>query len=515
MRTVRVVGAIVGLVTVTSGVVGTQVAGAATDDVTTCASSGAGSFPAVVAGASAGDTVAFTVSCSPASPISLTGTVDIAVDLTIDGQGSSTDAVSNAASTAILHVASGVTASVSGLTIEEGFTGIHNAGTLTVTTSVITNDGPGIVNNGTLDLTDSTLSDNIVGAADNAFGGGGIFNDGGNASVTDSTLLDNAAANGLNGGGIYNNGGSVTVTGSTLTGNNTGDGFGGAIYNDGGTFTITTSTLAGNSAVDNPGGAIDNNRGSLTVTDSTLTRNTSFYSADGGGIYNLGSLTLSNSTLSGNGAKYGGLGGNIFNGGTASLAATIVAKASAGGDCSGSITDGGYNLDDDGSCGLEATTDLSDAAADLDTRGLEANGGPTETIALQSSSPAIGAVNNAPLCSAPDQRGVARPTPCDMGAVEFVLPPQKITSADSATATVGSSFSFMVTTMGVPLPSITKKGKLPKHVTFVNRHDGTALISGSPTKAGIYPFTIDAIYGTGKTAPVVKQPFTLTVAPAP
>ncbi|HEY7948168.1 MAG TPA: choice-of-anchor Q domain-containing protein, partial [Acidimicrobiales bacterium] len=354
----------------------------------------------------------------------------------------------------------------------------------------------------------------ITGAGDNGFGGGGILNDGGQLTVTGSTLLDNAAANGLNGGGIYNNAGSVTVTSSTLTGNNTGNGSGGAVYNDGGTFTVTASTLTGNSAVDNAGGAIDNNSGTLTVTDSTINHNTAFYSADGGGIYNAGSLALSNSTLSGNAAKFGGVGGNIFTSGPATVAATIVANSAAGRDCFGTLTDDGYNLDDDSTCGFSATGDLTNTPADLDARGLEDNGGPTETIALQSTSPAIGAINDPTLCSTPDQRGVARPTPCAMGAVEVVLPAQAITSADTATTKVGSSFSFTVRTTGVPLPSITRKGKLPKHLAFVNRHDGTALISGSPTKAGTYPFTIEADFGKGKSGHVVTQAFTLTVDPA-
>jgi len=188
-----------------------------------------------------------------------------------------------------------------------------------------------------------------------------------------------------------------------------------------------------------------------------------------------------------------------------------VDKGTAGGDCAGAVTDGGYNLDTDGTCGFTAGTDVSDTPAGLDPRGLQQNGGPTKTIALESSSPAVGAVTSALLCSTPDQRGVARPTPCDMGAVELALPPQAITSPDSATATVGSPFSFTVTTSGTPVPSITKKGRLPKHVKLDDQGDGTALISGTPTKTGVYDFTIKATFGRGMRSRAVDQSFTLTV----
>jgi hypothetical protein len=46
-------------------------------------------------------------------------------------------------------------------------------------------------------------------------------------------------------------------------------------------------------------------------------------------------------------------------------------------------------------------------------------------------------------------------------------------------------------------------------VTFVDNHDGTAILSGTPTGAtGTYPFTITASNGT---SPNATQNFTLTV----
>jgi hypothetical protein len=66
--------------------------------------------------------------------------------------------------------------------------------------------------------------------------------------------------------------------------------------------------------------------------------------------------------------------------------------------------------------------------ADLSPSGLQNNGGPTQTIALLSTSPAINAIPPAVCTDASgnpvltDQRGVARPqaSGCDIGAFEFV-----------------------------------------------------------------------------------------------
>ena len=133
-------------------------------------------------------------------------------------------------------------------------------------------------------------------------------------------------------------------------------------------------------------------------------------------------MTIVNSTISGNDAGSGG--GGIQNSGTLSLTNTIIAN-NPGGDCYGSVTSLGYNLDNDGTCSLNATGDKSNVDPKLGP--LQDNGGPTFTHALLPGSPAIDAGNPAApgsgglACSANDQRGVARPqgTRCDIGAFEF------------------------------------------------------------------------------------------------
>jgi hypothetical protein len=80
-----------------------------------------------------------------------------------------------------------------------------------------------------------------------------------------------------------------------------------------------------------------------------------------------------------------------------------------------------------------------------------------------------------------------------------------ITSAATATATVGKSLSFSVTASGYPAPSFTESGALPKGVTL----SSTGLLSGTPAAGtkGTYKVALAATNGIGTAA----QTFTLVV----
>ena len=86
-----------------------------------------------------------------------------------------------------------------------------------------------------------------------------------------------------------------------------------------------------------------------------------------------------------------------------------------------------------------------------------------------------------------------------------------ITSAASDTATVGNAFSFKVTTVGTPTPTLGRAGGLPAGVTFTDNGDGTGTLSGTPTAAGSFPLTFTA----RNTAATTSQAFVLTVDKAP
>jgi hypothetical protein len=81
-----------------------------------------------------------------------------------------------------------------------------------------------------------------------------------------------------------------------------------------------------------------------------------------------------------------------------------------------------------------------------------------------------------------------------------------ITSANSATFLVGVAGSFTVTTLGNPTPTITESGSIP--VSFVDNHNGTGTLSGTPVVSDVYDIVFTASNGIGSPA---AQSFTLTV----
>ena len=127
--------------------------------------------------------------------------------------------------------------------------GIYSdSGTTTITRSAFSeNDagrGGGIYSgSGTVMVTDSIITENTANR------GGGVNNSSGTLSVTNTVISGNSANDdNSSGGGIYNGSyGTVTVTGSTIAGNSAGI-YGGGIYNDSGTLTVTNTIVSLNNA---------------------------------------------------------------------------------------------------------------------------------------------------------------------------------------------------------------------------------------------------------------------------
>ena len=104
----------------------------------------------------------------------------------------------------------------------------------------------------------------------------------------------------------------------------------------------------------------------------------------------------------------------------------------------------------------------------------------------------------------------------NVGATPVVLTENvapAITSAASATAIVGSAFSFTVDTTGAPAPALTESGTLPTGISFTDNGNGTATIAGTAaaSSGNSYPITITATNSNG----TATQAFTLTSAEAP
>jgi hypothetical protein len=190
-----------------------------------------------------------------------------------------------------------------------------------------------------------------------------------------SNVVDNAELGIL----TASRGSSLTVHSSTIAGNGTG---GVGIASDSKTKVIN-STISGN-------GGFGIGSGAATVEASTITDNAS------GGIDVARRATVRTSIIAGNGAP-----GSDCQ--TQSGAKLRVAAPTLFGDV--------------GSCALIAPP-ANLLIGDPLLGPLQNNGLKTETHALLPGSPAIGVLTRKPLCRLPDQRGVQRSVPCDLGAYE-------------------------------------------------------------------------------------------------
>ncbi len=226
---------------------------ATTWTVTSTNDSGAGSLRAALGSAANGDTIDFSLTY-PATIALTSGPLTIGASLTISGPGAANLFISGNNATTVFLV-NGVTATISGITIENG-----NAGG---------GAGGGINNGGTLTVSDCTFSGNTS----QGYGGGAISN-GSTLTVSNSTFSGNSTVGGW-GGGIYNFG-TATIINSTFSNNSaviSGQvgGQGGGIY-DGGTMALVNDTFYGNSAntAQGGGGAIWDKDGILTMKGTIL-----------------------------------------------------------------------------------------------------------------------------------------------------------------------------------------------------------------------------------------------------
>jgi len=378
-----------------------------------------------VNGGAGGDTITFSV----------TGTIllgsalpQIGQNVTITGPGASLLTIDGATLYRAFYFLSGVTASLSGVTIANGYIETSSGG-----------EGGGIVNQGTLTITACTFTGN------KAFAGGAINNQQGTLNVISSTFIANKSV--IVAGAIFNSAGLVNITTSTFTSNTLSDpnSGGGAIFNlsnnNIGTMNISRSTFSNNSAMKT--GAAIGNQGIMNIAASTIANNpTSQYSS---AIYNNQTLNLSASTLTGNG-------GDLYED-TSGVA--VIQNSIVNGGCTGSGTTGDHNLGTGCPGTLGAATGLSTTLAN--------NGGLTQTLALMTGSNAIDA---AATCAYPaaftatifdatkDQRGMARPfgAQCDIGAYEYNIPP---TPTPTNTVTPSATASPTSTATITPSPTLT------------------------------------------------------------
>lgn len=263
---------------------------------------------------------------------------------------------------------------------------------------------------GSVSLVDTVVSGNST-HGNNAYGGG--ITAVGAVTLTGSTVSDNSTS-GFNsaGGGIFAVG-AVTLNSSTVSGNSTiaGRSGGGGIYSRA-NVSLFNSTVSGNSTagVVSAGGGISSGN-LVTLTNSTVSGNdTRSSDSRGGGIFAGGGVTSTSSTVSGNATTSASVpGGGVSSGGNVTLTSSIVAGNTSNGtvpdiqlvDPTTSSVTATYSLigSNNGNGLTEAQT--PDAVGNLvGTTGrlidpklapLASNGGPTQTHALLTQSPAVDA----------------------------------------------------------------------------------------------------------------------------
>lgn len=266
-------------------------------------------------------------------------------------------------------------------------------------------------------------------------------------------------------------------------------GEGGGIFEEGPYYEdpIVNSTIAGNVA-QRDGGGVGAGSGSIAI----LISDTVFDNRVEPNQDTSGDTVRHQTTAVGHDYSYGPVaepGNNLESEGPGlgliELRNTIVAEPNSElGNCTGEITSlvpgAGYNLDypsvtlPDASadtCGLSAADDdLVGEPPGLDeAAGLQDNGGPTQTIALLSTSPAIGVVPVKEDCeesgygpSLVDQRGETRPgiadEGCDIGAYEYRahLSLSPLTGEDEAGTTHTHSVTATVTQAGASPAKVSR-----------------------------------------------------------
>jgi predicted outer membrane repeat protein len=253
------------------------------------------------------------------------------------------------------------------------------------------------------------VSDTVLGG-NTAAKGGAVYALNGSLGVQRSTFTGNTSTGLNNGGAIQSYGTAVTVSNSLVSGNS-GDQGGGIKSTQGsganGSLVVQGSTVSGNHASTCCGGIVTSTTQPTLVLDSTISGNTS--SGPSGGMYTYGPLTVIGSTIAGNSAA--SLGGGLY--ATPSpkpnLRNTIVAGNSApfGPDVRGGVA-AAFSLigNPAGATIQDATPGSNLVSVDPQLLPLAGNGGPTPTMALSATSPAIDKGSAFGLST--DQRGSVR-----------------------------------------------------------------------------------------------------------
>ena len=378
---------------------------------------------------------------------------------------------------------------------------VDGAGTVTADHVVLDQSGCNlVVESGSATLTDSVVQDGGQPGCVTPTPIGEIAMSGGSVSLVRTRLLDASSQV----SGVKMSGGTFTADQSffddsahdVTTNNSRG------VEVAGGSATLTRSTFHGWGFQ-----AVDAEGGTVFVGDSTFQGN--LVGVNGGS----GSVTVVRSTFHQELASLQG---------TVSVAGSVLGSMLGGAplpgiqECNGTITDLGYNLSSDGTCGFTGTSQDDVPDLDLDTV-LTDRGGPVPTVAILNVSPAVDYIpagatdgpSGTPLCAGTtDLRGVPRSQAgaCDAGSMEMVA-----TATGLAAPTTAKPHAEVTLDATVAVPDVGVSGLEAPAGTVTFRSGTTvlcqdvALVTGkarcvtTALAAGSRPFTATFAPGDGST----------------
>jgi len=355
-------------------VLGVATARAASFEVTNTMDSGPGSLRQAILDANAGSGGGIGFEPNVSGAILMSSPLDIDSSVFISGPGAGVLLISGQNTNQDFFVQAGNVVTITGLTI-----GFGNA-----------TFGGGILNEGITTATDDVFSSDSA-----TFGG----------AVASCALMTSGSSTVCE---FVSVSPSVTLSDDTFT-NDSASTDGGAVFSAYG-LAVTNDTFVANHA-GQFGGAIDN---TPFFTTGALDRHPAASNE-------IADATIQNATFAQNTPD------DVHSGNLADAQTTLVGSivAESGFACAGSgFTDGGYNVDDDGSCGFTAANgSISHEQPDTAIFGpppapqLASNGGPTQTVSIPATSVAASLVASG--CPSADQRGSSRPgTGCSAGAYQ-------------------------------------------------------------------------------------------------
>ncbi len=330
--------------------------------------------------------------------------------------------------------------------------------------------------------------------------------------------------------------GGTDSSGNGVNGPPGADSFGGGIYHLG-SGTLNNCTFASNTAIGGDGG---DGGDANSIGVHTAGNGGNGGNGVGGGLYNTGAVSVVNCTFSACGAVGGvnglagnpgsskkdgtpgrGRGGDIAQGSGIFLLQNSILGASSSGTnayetSSSRITDVGFNISSDASLNLSGTS-LKNTDPKLNS--MANNGGWTQTMALQTNSPAL---NRIPPALAPptDQRSVPRPqgAASDAGAYELVTLPAILTQPLSQTNANGTPVTFTVSVIG---DSLGYQWRFNAAAITNATASSYSLTRVDQTNGGIYDVVITNSFGAVTSTPAtlvvifppvfILQPTNLTV----